>query len=93
MFNRDKQRMVTFADWKDDDIRAIKAPTLLLAGDRDVMRPEHVVEMYRLLPHGQMAILPGGHGAYLGEVTVAEKRSRLPLLTVAMIEEFLDRAD
>jgi pimeloyl-ACP methyl ester carboxylesterase len=92
MFNRDKQRMVTFQDWKDDDLRAIKAPTLLLAGDRDVMRPEHIVEMYRLLPHGQMAILPGGHGAYLGEVTAARKGSRLPLLAVTMIEEFLDGA-
>jgi pimeloyl-ACP methyl ester carboxylesterase len=90
MFNRDKQRMVTFADWKDDDIRSIKAPTLVLAGDRDVMRPEHIVEMYRLLPHGRMAILPGAHGTYLGEVTVARKGSQLPLLTVAMIEEFLD---
>jgi pimeloyl-ACP methyl ester carboxylesterase len=93
MFNRDKQRMVTFADWKDDDLRAITAPTLLLAGDQDVMRPEHIVEMYRLLPHAHMAILPGGHGGYLGEVTVADKGSRLPPLTVAMIEEFLDHAD
>jgi hypothetical protein len=63
---------------------------LLLAGDEDVMRPEHIVEMYRLLPHGRMAILPGGHGAYLGEVTTTPKGGRLPLLTVAMIEEFLD---
>ncbi len=93
MFNRDKQRMVTFTDWKDDDLRAIAAPTLLLAGDSDVMRPEHIVEMYRLLPHGRMAILPGGHGTYLGEVTTAQKGSRLPLLTVALIDEFLDRAD
>jgi pimeloyl-ACP methyl ester carboxylesterase len=92
MFNRDKQRMVAFKDWKDDDIRSIKAPTLLLAGDQDVMGPEHIVEMYRLLPHGRMAILPGAHGAYLGEVTVARKGSRLPPLTVALIEEFVDGA-
>jgi pimeloyl-ACP methyl ester carboxylesterase len=90
MFERDKQRMLTFQDWKDDDLRAIKAPTLLLAGDQDVMLPEHIVQMYRLLPHGRMAILPGAHGAYLGEATVTRKGSPLPPLTVAMVEEFLD---
>lgn len=57
------------------------------------MRPEHVVQMYRLLPHGRMAIPPGGHGAYLGEVTVARKGSRSPLMTVAMIEEFPDASE
>jgi pimeloyl-ACP methyl ester carboxylesterase len=92
MFRRDAQRMQTFKDWPDDQLRSIQAPTLLLAGDRDVMRPEHIVEMYRLIPHAHMAILPGGHGAYLGEATVVVKGSRLPLLTVAMVEEFLDGA-
>jgi pimeloyl-ACP methyl ester carboxylesterase len=93
MFERDKQRMLTFQDWKDDDLRAIQAPTFLLAGDHDVMLPEHIVQMYRLLPHGRMAILPGAHGAYLGEATVTRKGSPLPLLTVAMVEEFLDGAE
>jgi pimeloyl-ACP methyl ester carboxylesterase len=92
MFNRDVQRMRTFKDWPDDQLRSIKAPTLLLAGDRDVMLPEHIVEMFRLIPHARMAILPGGHGAYLGEATVARKGSRVPLLTEAMVEEFLDGA-
>lgn len=52
-------------------IRAIKAPTLLIIGDSDIVRPEHAVEMFRLLgggimgdtpaglPDSQLAILPG----------------------------------
>jgi pimeloyl-ACP methyl ester carboxylesterase len=45
-----------------DEIRAIKAPTLIMAGDRDPTRTEHFVEIYKLLPDGQMAIIPGcGH--------------------------------
>ena len=27
--------------------------------------------MFRLLPHAQLSILPGGHGEYIGEVTAA----------------------
>lgn len=47
---------------KQDEIRAIKAPTLIMAGDRDPTRMEHFVEIYKLLPDGQMAIIPGcGH--------------------------------
>lgn len=37
----------------------IKCPVLLLFGDRDpYCRPEHVVEMYRQIPHAQLAIFP-----------------------------------
>ena len=90
MHERDKQRMLAFKDWKDDDIRSIKVPTLLISGDQDVVRPEHTVEMYRLLPHGRLVILPAGHGGYLGEITVGNKGSPLPRMTVALIEDFLD---
>lgn len=59
-------------DWAKD-IVAIKAPTLLVFGDADSMRPEHVVEFFELLGGGKkdggwdgsgicnarLAILPG----------------------------------
>jgi pimeloyl-ACP methyl ester carboxylesterase len=53
------RRMLEFEDWSPQDVAAIRAPTLVVVGDRDVVRPEHAVEMYRLLPHAQLAILPG----------------------------------
>jgi len=47
---------------KQDEIRAIKAPTLIMAGEKDHTRLEHFVEIYRLLTDGQLAIIPGcGH--------------------------------
>jgi pimeloyl-ACP methyl ester carboxylesterase len=47
---------------KQDEIRAIKATTLIMAGDRDPARPEHFIEIFKLLPDAQMAIIPGcGH--------------------------------
>ena len=36
----------------------IAAPTLILAGDHDVIRLEHVVEMFNHLPNGELGIFP-----------------------------------
>lgn len=69
MHNRDRDRMLAFTDWNDNDIKNIKAPTLIISADQDVIRPEHILEMYRLLPQAKLAILPGVHGEYIGEVT------------------------
>lgn len=44
--------------WPRQRIAALQVPTLLIIGDADVVRPEHTVEMFRLLP-AQLAILPG----------------------------------
>jgi pimeloyl-ACP methyl ester carboxylesterase len=44
--------------WPRERIAALQVPTLLMIGDADVVRPEHTVEMFRLLP-AQLAILPG----------------------------------
>jgi pimeloyl-ACP methyl ester carboxylesterase len=52
-------RMLEFQDWSPEMIQSITAPTLVMIGDTDIIRPEHAVEMYRLLPHAQLAILPG----------------------------------
>jgi pimeloyl-ACP methyl ester carboxylesterase len=47
---------------KQAEIRAIQAPTLIMAGDKDETRLDHFVEIYKLLPNAQMAIIPGcGH--------------------------------
>lgn len=57
-------------DWSPDEIRSIHVPTLLIIGDADIVQPEHVVEMFRLLgggvvgdnvgiPSARLAILPG----------------------------------
>ncbi len=60
----------TFDGWTPEDISSIRAPTLLIIGDADIVRPEHTVEMFRLLgggkngdlvgvPAARMAMLPG----------------------------------
>lgn len=104
-FDNSVKRMLEFKDWRPEDIQSIEAHTLLMLGDADSVRPEHAVEMFRLLPRSQLAVLPGGHGAYIGEASavrlensqvriggadLSAKESKVPDLVVAMIEEFLD---
>lgn len=80
-------------DFSEEAIRGIKAPTLLMIGDSDLIRPEHAVEFFRLLgggvfgdmppglPNSQLAILPGT--SHVGMVDRAD-------WLVSMINEFLD---
>lgn len=90
MYEKDKKRMVEFKDWEAEDIHSINVPALIIIGDEDVVRPEHAVEMFRLLPHARLSILPGIHGAYIGEVTTGMEHSKIPNLAVSIIEEFLN---
>ncbi len=59
MFDKAVQRMRAFKDIPEDKIRSISAPTLVVCGDADMMRPEHAVREFRLLSRAQLAILPG----------------------------------
>jgi len=79
-------------DLPAEAIEAIDAPTLLIIGDSDIVRPEHAVEMFRLLgggvmgdlvglPKSRLAVLPGTTHA-----TLVERGDWL----ASMIGEFLD---
>lgn len=91
MHNRDRDRMIAFTDWPDEMLRNITAPTLIIGGDQDVMTPEHFVEMFRLFPNAQLAILPGGHGGYLGEVTQRHLSGEQPEIAAKLILTFLNQ--
>lgn len=80
--------------WPAEGIRGIEAPAFLVIGDADIVRPEHTVEMFRLLgggvpgdlvgvPPTQLAVLPG-----TTHVTLVERADWL----VPMTEAFLDAA-
>jgi pimeloyl-ACP methyl ester carboxylesterase len=90
MFDRDVARMVGFKDLSDSQIQGIQAPALVLNGDTEVVRAEHALELSRTLPHAKLAILPGGHGDYLGEICAVNPGSRLPALVIELIDEFLN---
>lgn len=80
--------------WPTEDMRGITSPALLIIGDADIIRPEHTVELFRLLgggvpgdltglPKARLAVLPG-----TTHITVMNRTAWL----LPMINEFLDAA-
>ena len=80
-----------FAGWREEDLQEIAAPALIVNGDADI-RPEHAVQLFRLLgggvsgdivglPRSRLAILPGT--THVG--IVVERADWL----LAMTEDFL----
>jgi pimeloyl-ACP methyl ester carboxylesterase len=90
MHDKDAERMRHFTDVPDADLRALRAPTLIVIGDHDIVKPEHAVELTRLIPGARLMVLVGGHGDYLGELVMTQRASRAPELTAGFIEDFLD---
>src|SRR5262245_32468775 len=93
---KNKQHDREFRGWSPEEIQAIKAPTLLIIGDSDIVRPEHAVELFRLLgggvgggvvgdvaglPNAQLAVLPG-----TTHLTLVERAEWL----LSMMTMFLD---
>jgi pimeloyl-ACP methyl ester carboxylesterase len=91
MHDRDAKRMLNFKDIPDALIKSIKVPTLIIIGDKDVITPEHALEMHRLIAGSALAIIPGGHGAYIGEITTLASSGHEAAYVVPMIESFLDQ--
>jgi pimeloyl-ACP methyl ester carboxylesterase len=84
----------TVQDVSPDEIRAIQAPTLVMVGDADNIRPEHALDLYKLrgggvpgdivgAPASQLAIIPGAT-----HVTIIDRVDALAMFT----NEFLDAA-
>lgn len=89
MFDKDSKRMQTFKDWSEDILKSIKSPTLFISGDKDVMKPEHIVEMWRLVEGAQLMILPATHGSYMMADFEGNIDEKLIDLTVNEIDKFL----
>lgn len=68
--------------WPDRALLSIGSPTLIIVGDTDFVPLAHAADMLRLVPHAQLAVLPGTTHM---EVT----RRTAPVL--ALVEAFLDR--
>jgi len=87
-----KQMDSELPDWSAETIKNLGKPVLLVIGDSDIVRPEHAVEMFRLLgggvmgdmtglPSSRLAVLPG-----TTHVTLVHRADWL----ASMVEEFLE---
>ena len=91
MHDKDAERMINFKDIPDQEIASIKAPTFIIIGDKDVIKPEHAIEMQRKIAGSELAIIPGGHGEYIEEITTLKSGSKEAGFVIRMIENFLDK--
>jgi len=91
MHDKDAKRMINFKDISDEQIKSIKTPALIIIADKDIITPEHAIEMHRLIDNSELAIIPGEHGEYIGEITTIKPDFKESDLIVTIIERFLDK--
>lgn len=64
LLGRLKPMWISEPSFSDEELQSIRAPTLLVIGDRDIVTPDHAVEMFRAIPAAQLCVVPNaGHGA------------------------------
>ena len=88
MFDQCVQRMQKFTDIPDSTVQSVQAKTLIILGDHDVPLVEGALAMSRLMPHASLAVFPGGHGGYMGEVAVWKEQDGPPV-ALPLISQFL----
>ncbi len=93
MHDKDAKRGLNFKDIPDEQIESIQAPTLIIIGDKDIITPEHALELHRQITNSELAIIPGGHGDYIGEITTIKPDFKESDLVVPMIEKFLNQKE
>ena len=59
VFAKTKRMWLEEPSISEAELAGIEAPTLVMAGDRDLVSPEHSVVLYRTLPNARLAIVPG----------------------------------
>ena len=74
-------------DWSAS-VAGIKAPTLLIVADADMMRPEHVVEFYKLLGGGQRDAGLDGSLRSPNRLAIIPDTTHLTLLGSAVVMQF-----
>src|SRR5882724_9382281 len=79
-FAKSVQRMREFKGWTPAQLQTIRAPTLLVLGDRDIVRVEHAVQMQHLLTDTRLAVLPAAD-----HLAMTDRAADVAL----MVDEFL----
>jgi pimeloyl-ACP methyl ester carboxylesterase len=79
-FAKSVQRMREFKGWTPAQLRTVRTPTLLVLGDRDIVRVEHAAQMQHLLPDARLAVLPAAD-----HLAMTERAAEV----AAMVDDFL----
>jgi pimeloyl-ACP methyl ester carboxylesterase len=78
----EKTGAIQWSGFSHDELRSISVPMLMIVGDRDFVRLEHVLETFRTVPKAEMAVIPdAGHFALYSE----------PERVIPIVKHFLDK--
>jgi len=67
VFAKFNEMAQTQPDIKDEQLATIKAPTLVVSGDDDMITLEHTLDLYRAIPGSELAVVPGTSHALVFE--------------------------
>lgn len=89
LYEKCGERIRNLKDVPDEQLQSITCPVLLVNGDRDVATSEHIVAMSNIIPDCRIAIIPGGHGEYIGEIMTLQTSYNEEQLITPILEKFL----
>jgi pimeloyl-ACP methyl ester carboxylesterase len=74
--------MIYYPNISFDRLKEIKAPVLVMAGDRDAIREEHTIKIFQHIPNAQLCIVPGATHFFSNEK---------PQLFHMLVSEFFEK--
>jgi len=83
VFERMRKMILTQPNYTIEQLKSINAPTLVMAGDSDIIRIEHTIELAHSIPQAQLCIYPGAPHGWVSEKSDAFNR---------IVFEFLQRS-
>jgi len=80
VFDKIRQLSKTEPFWEVEDLASLAMSAMVMVGDDDLVSLEHALEIYRALPHGQLAVVPGASHCLCIEKPKAVNRLLLDFL-------------
>jgi pimeloyl-ACP methyl ester carboxylesterase len=95
LFTKLGKLVSTEYDWSQE-VTGIKAPTMLVFADADAVRPEHIVEFYKLMGGGQKDAGQDGSGRSINQLAILAGETHYTIelapALVATVAPFLNAA-
>ena len=89
VFGKLMDLLLKYPNYSLKDVSKINTPTLVIAGDHDLIREEHTIKLFQNIPHCQLLILPGT--SHLGFAEKPELINQMADLFFASPFKDLDR--
>ena len=80
----DKVGSIQWRGFSKEELASIKVPMLIIQGDHDFVRLEHSVEILKLVPHAELAVIPSA-----SHFALSSEQERV----IPIVKHFLEKPD